>query len=341
VRLKQRLTAPTKHAVRTGLRRAGFDVSRVVPTRFLATDTPASSPLPQDLARLEELRSRYRSADPAVTSHTYWSSSRVAARTFVDTQGFRAESMYVWQYVDHVASVKVQRAEYQYFVYLQYLEAHGGLELLAHTAEDGAFGAPMFRFPGRPPVSRDVLDSVNEILYLDRQLGIRQRAGLRVLDIGAGYGRLAHRMTELVPGLVDYACIDAIPESTYVCERYLDVRGLRPTCRVVELPDAQKEIQPDRFDLAVNIHSFSEMSAAAIEYWIDLLAAAEVPALLVVPNAPTAIRSYEADGSRRDVLPVLAAAGFELDHVEPIITDPAARELFGVHDHFHLFRRTS
>ena len=73
---------------------------------------------------------------------------------------------------------------------------------------------------------------------------------------------------------------------------------------------------------------------------MTFLAASDVPALLVIPNAPTAIRSFEAGGGRLDLLPVIEAAGFTLDHREAVIDDPAARELVGVHDHFHFFRRT-
>ena len=98
--------------------------------------------------------------------------------------------------------------------------------LLPQLVEDGAFGAPIFDFPGRPPVSRDLLDSVNELLYLDRKLDIVDRSELRVLDIGAGYGRLAHRMAQLVPGLADYACVDAIPESIARWTRWSVTRGL-------------------------------------------------------------------------------------------------------------------
>jgi hypothetical protein len=143
----------------------------------------------------------------------------------------------------------------------------------------------------------------------------------------------------MVPWLADYACIDAVPDSTYVCERYLEHRAVAPPCRVIELPDAEQQIRPGRFDLAVNIHSFSEMPASAIRYWLGLLSAAEIPNLLVIPNAPTTIASYEADGTRLDMSSAFEDAGYHTVDVEPIVTDPAVRDLYGVHDHFHLFRR--
>lgn len=333
-----RVRGSIKRYARAGLRRAGYDVSRAVPLRYVSTAPDGSGAIASDPARLAELRHRYAAADPDVVARSHWSDEHVAQRTFVDELRFRAESMYVFQYVNETSTVKVQQAEYQYFFYLSYLASKDAQGLLDRIEEDGAFGAPMFTFPGRRPVSRDVLDSVNEILYLHRKLGILDQPELRVLDIGAGYGRLAHRMSQLVPGLVDYACIDGIPESTYVCERYLDFRGVRPPCRVIELPDAAEEIAPGRFDLAVNIHSFSEMPASAVRHWIAHLARARIPALLVIPNAPTTIWSWEADRTRIDMGPEFEAAGYELVDVEPIIDDPAVRELFGVEDHFHLFR---
>ena len=61
-------------------------------------------------------------------------------------------------------------------------------------------------------VSRDLLDSINELTFLDDELGIAQR-NMTILDIGAGYGRLAHRATTAFENLT-YLCTDAIPLSS-------------------------------------------------------------------------------------------------------------------------------
>lgn len=333
-----RATASLQRLARERLRRAGVDITRVSPVRYLswAMDTaPSEPPSPE---RLQGLRDRYREADPAVIARSYWDEQFVADRALVLDDRFRDESLYVWQYIRGESSARLREAEYRYFAYLTYLEGRDHRGLLPQLVEDGAFGAPIFDFPGRPPVSRDLLDSVNELLYLDRKLDIVDRSELRVLDIGAGYGRLAHRMAQLVPGLADYACVDAIPESTYACERYLRHRGVAPPCRVIELPDFPEQVGAGGFDLAVNIHSFSEMPAAAIEYWVTHIAEAGIPNLLVIPNAPTTVESVEADGRRIDMAPALAEAGYQLVDVEPIIDDEADRTIVGVHDHFHLFR---
>ena len=47
----------------------------------------------------------------------------------------------------------------------------------------------------------------------------------------------------------------------------------------------------------------------------------------------------EPDHTRRDFRPLVEAAGYELIVDEPVIDDPAVRELLRVHDHFMLFRR--
>ena len=109
-----------------------------------------------------------------------------------------------------------------------------------------------------------------------------------MLDIGAGYGRLAHRMVGAHGERVaDYCCVDAVPESTFVSEYYLRHRGVVPPVRVVSLGSVERELEPRSFDLAVNVHSFPEMPYAAIQWWVELLARLEVPALLIVPNEPT------------------------------------------------------
>jgi hypothetical protein len=62
-----------------------------------------------------------------------------------------------------------------------------------------------------------------------------------------------------------------------------------------------------------------------------------VPQLLVVPNEPTDLLSLEADGSRLDFAPLLEEAGYRLALVEPVVEDPAVRDLVPLRDHFHLY----
>jgi hypothetical protein len=186
-------------------------------------------------------------------------------------------------------------------------------------------------------VSRDLLESVNELEFLERQVALSAIDGLRVLDIGAGYGRLAHRGVTAYPNCADWCCVDAVPESTFVAEYYLRNRGVAPPARVVPLHELDGALAVGGFDLALNIHSFPEMPLAAVTWWVQLLARLEVPRVLIVPNEANRLRSLEPDKTTRDFAPVLAAHGYEQTHVEPVIDDPAVAELVRLHDTFHLF----
>jgi putative sugar O-methyltransferase len=124
--------------------------------------------------------------------------------------------------------------------------------------EDGLFGAYTFDFNGEKLVSRDLLDSILEINFLDRHLGLARREGFNLLDVGAGYGRLAHRLATAFPGTMRIYCTDAVSESTFLCEYYLRFRGLADRTEVVPLDEIEARLRTVRIDVATNIHSFSE-----------------------------------------------------------------------------------
>jgi hypothetical protein len=66
----------------------------------------------------------------------------------------------------------------------------GTLELLEQLHEDGLFGAVNFRFNDEFAVSRDLLDSILEINFLERYLRISQMPSPVFLDIRAGHAGL-------------------------------------------------------------------------------------------------------------------------------------------------------
>jgi SAM-dependent methyltransferase len=308
---------------------------RVYLTAFYDDATPLPDGADRDLSsespRLQELRANYDALDLPVLDHSRWEEERVDA--FLDLRYFRGETLITWHYRE------LRRiTELKYFVFLQYVAERDALGLLDRLDEDGAFGCWTFEYPGRGPVSRDLLQSVNEISFLERELGLAARNGLSVLDVGAGYGRLAHRMADALPNLEDYCCVDAVPQSTFLSEYYLRFRGCAPPARVVAL-DWVEELRPGAFDLAININSWSECTHAAVAWWVDQLVRLEVPRLLVVPNEPRELLALEADGSRPDFRPLLEAAGYRLATCEPVLDDPAVAKLVAVTDHFHLFTR--
>ena len=317
------------------------ELVRITPEdrRYLTSLYQDSVPLPPqaevelvaDNPRLVELREAYAALDLPVLARSRW--DRGAVGTFLDLRWFRGESLFVWHYRE---LPRISRLKY--YVYARYVRDRDHLNLLDRVLEDGMFGCWTFSYPGWKPVSRDLLQSVNEILFLDRTLGISGRKTLSVFDIGAGYGRLAHRMATALPNLIDYCCADTIPEATFLSEWYLNFRECSPPARVARV-DGLDQLRPGSFDLAVNIHSFSECPLEAVDWWIELLVSLDVPYLLLVPNEPEELLTLEPDRSRKDFGKRLARAGYVLEHREPVIDDPAMRELIPLHDCFHLFRR--
>ncbi|QYJ03940.1 putative sugar O-methyltransferase [Nocardioides panacisoli] len=330
-----------KRQAKTVAARSGYLVTRLddEAKRYAAVSHNDEVPLPPgaeetlraDNPRLVELERAYEALQVPATAHTQWRSSFL--RRNLSMAWFRGDNAYVWQFrqLGSAAGIRMYLA-------LLDVESRDRLGLLDRLAEDGRFGAWTFRYGDRSPVSRDLLDSVNEINYLDAQMGLGAIDGLRVLDIGAGYGRLAHRMSTAFPGLAAYDCIDGVATSTFLCEYYLRYREVPDTVRAVPLPDHAS--LGERYDVAVNVHSFSECSLEAIRWWLGRIAEREVEYLLIVPNTPGELLSTELDGSSLDFEPDVLAAGYELVDTRPIHDSDELRELIDLHDTFHLYRRT-
>ncbi len=119
------------------------------------------------------------------------------------------------------------------------------------------------------PVCRAGLDAIIEAEFIKRKAPLVET----VLDIGAGYGRLAR---VLYHWFFVVRCIDAVPISTYLCEKYLE----GTSAKVLTLD----QIPPDGFevDLAINVHSWSECSIPQIARWLGTLQ--KVPYLFTVAH---------------------------------------------------------
>jgi FkbM family methyltransferase len=317
-----------------GLVRLGGEDSeweRMLADRSVPPPEGATEVLRPDSSRLLELREMYEQLDWPVCTHSRW--QRHNLEDWLDLTWFRGDTSYVWHYREAPRVSKLK-----FFVFLRYVVERDRLGLVDTLGEDGAFGCFTYDFPGYPRCSRDLLDSVSELDFLDRHLGITSREGLRVIDVGAGYGRLAHRAAQALDRLGDYCCVDAVPESTLLSEYYTGFRGVSPPVRVVPLPEVPA-LPAGGFDLAVNVHSFSECPRAAIAWWMDELARLEVPTLFVVPNEASGFLSLETDGSRLDYLGAIEEAGYRLKVDEPMFLDDGVRELVDVHDRYYLFER--
>jgi putative sugar O-methyltransferase len=256
-----------------------------------------------------------------------------AVDDFLDQRYFRGDTLIMWHYRELPRATRLK-----YFIYAEYVRRIDELGLLDRLTEDGAFGCWTFRYPGHPLYSRDLLESVNELLFLERELQLSQAERFSVLDIGAGYGRLAHRITAAFPEVFHYWCADAIPESTFLSEYYLRERGCSPPARVIAL-DELDQIAVGSVDLAINVHSFPECTYEAVAWWMERVERLRIPHLFIVPNDAGQLLTLELDGTRRDFRPLIEQAGYTLRASEPAIRDPAVRELLRLDDEFLLFAR--
>lgn len=335
------MTESVKRGTQRALARRGYLLTRIDEEgqRYFEVSHESDVPLPAgaesflraDNPRLTELRNAYDGLDSPSAVPTQWSDDFLAKN--LSLAWFRGDNAYVWQLRLFTGSAKARN----YLAMLD-IESRDRRGLLTRLEEDGLFGAFTFEFGERGKVSRDLLDSVNEISYLDEHIGLCDLDAPTVLDIGAGYGRLAHRMVEGVPSLAAYDCTDGVPVSTFLCEYYTGFRQLGDKVRVVPLSEIEK--LADRYTVAVNVHSFSEQSHASIRWWLDRIAERDVEWLLIVPNTQDQLLSTEVDGTREDFLPDVLAAGYELADSRPVYQSDELREMIGVEDQFFLFRRT-
>ena len=335
-----------KRIARRTLAKAGLKVSRIDRrseeeiARLKAASFNAEHPLPDGAAdtlrhdnpRLQALRERYNALTVDAAVHSLWNPQRMDRQ--LELSHFRGDNVYVWQ----LRNVREQ-ARLKYYLFLTYARSIDELGLLDQLEEDGAFGCWTFEYPTHPTISRDLLDSVNELNFLNRHLNLAQIDDLKVLDIGAGYGRLAHRSVAALPGIGHYYCTDAVAESTFLSEFYLNYRGCTEKTTVLPLDDFISKAPDLDIDLAINIHSFSEMSMAAITWWFARLAELRPRHLFIIPNDQDRLLSVESDSSRVDFSSLIAKSGYQLIANEPIYRDPCIQELIGVDDHFLLFQR--
>jgi hypothetical protein len=182
-----------------------------------------------------ELARRYRSAGPVGgrDAPALWRPGYIRP---ADLLFFRGDNPYVFQ-------SRAGAGPEQHLLTWLYLKGRDHLGLLDRLREDGDYGVCAFATgetdaggQGRL-VSRDLLDSVSELLFLDRTLGVASSRGAGVLDIGAGYGRLAHRAASAFPARPAWYCVDAVPESTFLCEYYLNRKGVDDRARAVPLEE--------------------------------------------------------------------------------------------------------
>ena len=285
----------------------------------------AADVLRADHPRLLALAQRYHGHPAAARSG--WSDLRLQNQ--IDLRYFRGDSQYLYQ--------RRGTPEAAYALSADYVARHGSLGLLDALGEDGAFGAVTFDLDGRR-VSRDLLDSALEIESLADWLGADRLAAARVLDVGAGYGRLAHRLCSWSPR-VRVVATDAVPLSTFLCDYYLGYRGCA-NAEVVPLDEADAMFARGGLDLAVNVHSFGEAPHAAVAWWLGRIAAAGVPRLFIV-HVERELFALEADLSRKSYDDVLAKLGYRRVDLRPKYAESDTVQRLGAFPAwYHAFERS-
>jgi SAM-dependent methyltransferase len=314
-----------------------FGPSGSQPDELISWPCNAPSPVPADLVdvlrlnhpRLGELRSRYRALDTPATAASMWTEE--FQQQTIDIRHFRGDNAYLWQYRGTRSREQAELRHLLTAYYVRTIDRYGLLDVLR---EDDLFGIHTFELDEGCLVSRDLLDSIVEICFLERSLGILARAHFNILDVGAGYGRLAHRMARALPGLERYFCVDGIALSTFLSEVYLRFRGVDDKATVVALDELEQTLDACSIDLAVNVHSFSECPLTTIDWWLAVLQRHRVSYLMIVPNDSPQLLSRERDGRHLDFLPLVEAHGYRLVTMQPKYLDRCIQE-YGIHPTYH------
>lgn len=280
--------------------------------------------------RLAELRSRYAAFQCPANDHSLWEG---ALRANIDLQYFRGDNPYIYQ-------VRDDNTELHYLLTSYYLKSIDVLGLFQRLTEDGSFGAYTLTLDNNAVISRDLLDSAAEITFLEETIGISRIPNLRVLDIGAGYGRMGYRLATALPNLERILCTDAVPESTFLCEYYLNFRDVAGRAEALPLDQVESVADRAKIHLAMNIHSFSECSLTAVRWWLDLISKNAIDYLFIVPNAGgSALVTAEKGKPGREFLPEILSRGYRLLKKRPKYCAPALQKYGVSPTDYYLFER--
>lgn len=181
-------------------------------------------------------------------------------------------------YVDQGQSVE----EFQKIADYVFAKTQGNLDPDG-MLRDAEFGARVVETT-HGKLTRMWLDSCVEIEFLGRHMP--SEAGSNIIDIGAGYGRLAASFAFLIYWEdARYVCVDSVPVSTEVSRQYC--ARFAPKAEIPSMPDFLALHPRGHYkgiDLAINVHSWNECTRAQIDGWLDLLAAMETPYLFTVSH---------------------------------------------------------
>ena len=278
--------------------------------------------LRSDNPHLIELRSRYGRHD--AIRHSVWQAGYLSRE--LTLSHFRGDNAYIWQVRKTGPDPLIAYALTTY-----YAKETDRLNLFHHLKEDGQFGVVTFQINDDLLVSRDLLDSILEINFLERQLKLSQMVSPIILDIGAGYGRLAYRMVSALSNVKAVYCTDGVAESTFLCEYYLRYRKVDDRAKAVPIDEIEEVLSRNRIDIATNIESFTECTIQSITWWLDLIKKYRVRYLMILPDFRDRLVSKELDGSTIDFRPLIEERGFDLIANEPIYKGASCLTAYGLY----------
>lgn len=274
------------------------------------------------------LKQRYKNF--GVFDHSGWKNFAQG----IDFNNFRGESFYMAQF-------EYGMTTFRYFNTLEFMLQHGYHDMMHKLGEDNAFGCLTIptTIEDIPFISRDLLDSTTEIDFLVQSLGLDAKTKIKAVDIGAGYGRLIYRMSQLFPES-QVAGVDAIPESTYLCDKYLEYRGVdKNPFRAIPL--YKMDVMND-FDLAINCYSFSECTLDTIEFWLQWIVNHNARYIFIVPHSQDFIHGsfhcVQADGTVKNYYPLFEQYGYKLNAKQPRFPYHLAKDFIFSTD-YYLFER--
>lgn len=124
------------------------------------------------------------------------------------------------------------------------------------------------RYEGKS-ICLDYLQAALELGFIERELDLD---GARVLEIGAGYGRTCHAMLSNYD-LASYTIVD-LKNTLALSRAYLrEVLDDKQFSKLtfVQVEDIDTALGSDRFELCVNVHSFTEMTPDTVQAYLRLI----------------------------------------------------------------------
>ncbi len=107
--------------------------------------------------------------------------------------------------------------------------------------------------------------------------------------------------------------------------------------KIVPLDDIEATLKNKIVNIAVNVHSFSECSISAIEWWLSLLEKHGIKYLMIVPNAGDHGGELLQTNDSQDISKVVEKHGYKLIVKESKYGDPVVQKYAINPTYYYLF----